>query len=148
MQFLEQEIQQYTKLICSTLFGLEVSPISGSYEGSSDETITGSVQISGEWNGAIILSLPLTLVNSFTEIMFSLEPGKASMDDKKDATGELINMVGGNIKALLPEPSLLSTPIIALEGNSLQFPSSKLRTHCQFECQGKNFGLSLYEQTK
>ena len=48
MQFLEQEIQQYTKLICSTLFGLEVSPISGSYEGSSDETITGSVQISGE----------------------------------------------------------------------------------------------------
>lgn len=54
------------------------------------DTVTGSVQITGKWTGAIVLSLPSSLVNALTETMFSLEPGKASIEDKKDAVGELI----------------------------------------------------------
>lgn len=57
-------------------------------------------------------------------------------------------MIGGNIKALLPEPSVLSVPLLALEGHSLYFPSTKLVTHCQFECQGKAFAISLYERVE
>ena len=93
-----------------------------------------------------MLSLPSTLVNRLTETMFSLEPGKASIEDKKDAVGEMINMIGGNIKSLLPDPSTLSVPILAMEGHSLQFPSTKMVTHCQFDCQGKPFALSLFER--
>ena len=147
MQFLEKEIQQYTQLVCSTLLGLEVQPSPLPYEASTD-TVTGSVQITGKWNGAILLSLPASLVNTLTETLFALEPGKASIEDKKDAVGELINMIGGNIKALLPEPSVLSVPLLALEGHKLYFPSTKMVTHCPFECQGKTFALSLYERVE
>ncbi len=147
MQFLEKEIQQYTQLVCSTALGLEVQTLPGVHEVSPTDTASGSIQISGEWNGAIMLSMPTILVNTLTETLFSLAPGKASSEDKKDAVGELINMIGGNIKALLPEPSVLSTPLVALEGNNPpHFPATKMKTHCQFECQGKYFGLSLFEQ--
>ncbi|MZH02090.1 MAG: chemotaxis protein CheX [Nitrospinae bacterium] len=146
MQFLEKEIQQYTQLVCSTILGIEVHPLPGNYESSPADTFTGSVQITGKWNGALLLCLPSSLVNKLTETIFSLEPGKASLEDRKDAVGELINMIGGNLKALLPEPCTLSVPLLGLEGQNLYFPYTKRVTHCQFECQGTPFALSLYEE--
>jgi chemotaxis protein CheX len=148
VQFLEKEVQQYTQLVCSTLLGYEVNPLPGSYDISSADTVSGSVQVTGKWHGIIMISLPSTMVNTLTENLFSLEPGKASTEDRKDAVGELINMIGGNIKALLPQPSTLSVPLLALEGNSQYFPSTKTVTHCQFGCDGKTFALSLYEQVE
>lgn len=148
MQFLEKEIQQYTQLVCSTLLGVEVQPLPGHYETSPTDTFTGSVQITGKWNGALLLSLPSSLVNTLTETLFCLEPGKTSTEDKKDAVGEIINMVGGNIKALLPQPCKLSVPLLGVEGHDQLFPSTEIVTHCQFEYQGKSFALSLYEQVE
>ena len=148
MQFLEKEIQQYTQLVCSTLLGYEVSPLPGSYDISSTDTFSGSVQVTGKWQGIILLSLPSALVNTLTEALFSLEQGKVSNEDRKDAVGELINMIGGNIKALLPQPSAISVPLLALEGHQQYFPSTKMVTHCQFECDGKPFALSLYEEVE
>ena len=78
--------------------------------------------------------------------MFSLESGEADAETKKDAIGELINMVGGNIKSMLPQPSALSTPIFAMEGQSQQFPFTKKVTQCKFTCNDNSFALSLYEQ--
>ena len=45
--------------------------------------------------------------------MFGMEPDEVSADEVADAVGELTNMVGGNIKSLLPEPSLLSLPTVS-----------------------------------
>ena len=45
--------------------------------------------------------------------MFGAEPGDLSDDEVSDALGELTNMVGGNIKSLLPAPSQLSLPSVA-----------------------------------
>jgi chemotaxis protein CheX len=148
VQFLEKEIQQYTQLVCSTLLGIEVQSLPGQYEASPTDTFTGSVQITGEWNGSLLLSLPSSLVNTLTETLFSLEPGKASTEDRKDAVGELINMIGGNIKALLPQPCTLSVPLLGVEGQDQLFPSTDLVTHCQFAYKEKSFAISLYEQVE
>jgi CheY-specific phosphatase CheX len=101
VQFLEKEIQQYTQLVCSTLLGFEVQPLPGHYEASPSDTFTGSVQITGEWNGALLLTLPSSLVNTLTETLFSLEPGKTTTEDRKDAVGELTNMIGGEHQGTL-----------------------------------------------
>ncbi len=148
MQFLESEIQKYNKLVWSTLLGFEIQPDSGTYNFSSEDTVTGSVQVTGKWNGVISLYLPSALVERITETMFSLNSGEASPETKKDAIGELINMIGGNIKSMLPQPSSLSTPIFSMEGQSQQFPYTKRITACKFVCNGNPFMLSLYEQTK
>jgi chemotaxis protein CheX len=146
MQFLESEIQQYNKLVWSTLLGFDIQPESGTFEFSSENMVTGSVQVTGKWNGVITLYLPSPLVNQITETLFSLKSGEANPETKKDAIGELINMVGGNIKSMLPQPSALSTPIFAMEGQSQQFPFTQRVTQCKFTCNDSSFALSLYEQ--
>jgi len=46
--------------------------------------------------------------------MLGLEgPDEAGPADVADAVGELVNMVGGNIKSLMPGPSVLSLPAVA-----------------------------------
>lgn len=146
MQFLESEIQQYNKLVWSTLLGFDIQPEPGTFDFSPEDMVTGSVQVTGKWNGVITLYVPSPLVNEITETMFSLKPGEANPETKKDAIGELINMVGGNIKSMLPQPSVLSTPIFAMEGQSQQFPFTKKVTQCKFTYQDSSFALTLYEQ--
>ena len=146
MQFLQNEIEQYNKLVWSTLLGLEVQPETGSFNLPIQELVTGSVQITGKWNGVISLYLPSSLVARITEKMFSLDSGQATTETKKDAIGEMINMIGGNIKSVLPQPSALSTPVFSMEGQSQQFPFTKKVTQCKFVCNGDPFALSLYEQ--
>ena len=67
MQFLESEIQQYNKLVWSTLLGFDIQPESGTFDFSSEDMITGSVQITGKWNGVITLYLPSTLARILHE---------------------------------------------------------------------------------
>lgn len=148
MQFLENEIKKYNKLVWSTLLDFEIEPKSGAFDFSSNDTVTGSVQITGKWNGVISLYLPSPLVNKITETMFSLDSGEATTETKKDAIGEMINMIGGNLKSMLPQPSSLSTPIFSMEGQKQEFPFTKKVTQCQFNCNGNSFALSLYEQAK
>lgn len=148
MQFLESEIKQYNKMVWSTLLGFDITPEPGPFNLPSEEIITGSVQVSGEWNGVISLYLTPSLVARVTETMFSLDSGQATLETKKDAIGEMINMIGGNIKSMLPQPSSLSTPIFSMEGQSQQFPFTKKVTQCKFLCNGDPFALSLYEQIK
>ena len=38
-----------------------------------------------------------------------------SLEDVQDALGEVANVVGGNLKALLPEGSTLSLPVVGYE---------------------------------
>lgn len=145
MQFLENEVHEYSKMVWSTLLGFEIEPKPGVF-GFSPDTITGSIQINGNWNGIISIYLPSSLANLITETMFSLNSGEASAETKKDAVGEVINMIGGNIKSILPQPSYLSIPIFSMEGQSQEFPFTKEVTHCQFAYNGNPFALSIYEQ--
>ena len=128
--------------------GFNIEPEPGPFNLSPDEIVTGSVQVSGEWNGVISLYLPSSLVALVTETMFSLNSGQATPETKKDAVGEMINMIGGNIKSLLPQPSTLSTPIFSLEGQTQEFPFTKKVTQCKFVYNGAPFALSLFEQIK
>ncbi len=148
MQFLESEIEQYNKLVWATLLGFDIQPEPGSFNLPSGEIVTGSVQVTGKWNGVISLYLSSPLVARVTEKMFSLDSGQSTPDTKKDAIGEMINMIGGNIKSMLPQPSSLSTPVFAMEGQSQQFPFTKKVTQCKFVCDGDPFVLSLHEQVQ
>ena len=148
MQFLKSEIQQYNKMVWTTLLGFDIKPQPGPFDISPEKIVTGSVQVTGKWNGVISIYLPPSLVSRVTETMFSLNSGEATLETQKDAVGELINMIGGNIKAMLPHPCTLSTPIYSIEGQSQQFPFTKKVAECKFVCHGDSFALSVYEQEK
>ena len=49
-----------------------------------------------------------------TDAMLGLDPGDGPRpaEDVADAVGELVNMIGGNVKSLMPGPSTLSLPLV------------------------------------
>jgi chemotaxis protein CheX len=90
-------------------------------------TVTGCVHVSGEWTGSVFLSCDLHVATTAAEAMFATDPGTLSPDEISDALGELTNMIGGNIKSLLPAPSRLSVPSIAQgESYSVRVPGAVL----------------------
>ena len=111
MRAFNADIEDIVKMIWSTLVDVPIQP-GGESGPSGDSTVTGIVHIDGAWHGAIVVRCPLALASLVTAAMF--QSGQdPSFEEVCDALGELTNMVAGNVKALLPQPSVLSLPTVA-----------------------------------
>jgi chemotaxis protein CheX len=67
--------------------------------------------------------------------------------DVADAVGELANMIGGNIKSLLPGPSALTLPLVRLGGSALHLPSSTESVRLELTWQGEPVRVSVWAST-
>ena len=112
MNTLDAEIEQIVQMIWSSLIEvpLEPAPLGGASESAA---VTGVVGIDGAWRGAVVVRCPFRLASVVTATMFD-SGDEPPFDDIRDAIGELTNMIAGNIKALLPQPSTISLPTVAL----------------------------------
>lgn len=107
------ELVRITDYVWSTVleFDLEELP-----DGAGPrDGLTGCVWIHGAWEGAVLLECDRDLARQAAAVMFERDAAQVSEHDLRDAIGELINMVGGNIKSLLPAPSELSLPVVDVE---------------------------------
>jgi chemotaxis protein CheX len=75
--------------------------------------VLATAEISGEWNGTVCLSCSRTAARHATATMFGIADAELTPADITDAVGELVNVVGGNIKSLVPGPSVLSLPSVS-----------------------------------
>jgi chemotaxis protein CheX len=76
-------------------------------------TVSAYVSITGAWAGTVVVTFSEALARAATADMLRRPQGTLSTDDVSDAVGELANMIGGNVKARMPEPSALSLPVVA-----------------------------------
>lgn len=76
---------------------------------------SAAVTVSGEWHGMICVELPTDTAEVVTRRMLGLVEGLEDTPDEDvaDAVGELVNMIGGGVKSLMPGPSVLSLPVVA-----------------------------------
>jgi chemotaxis protein CheX len=111
MTTFDAEIEEIVKTIWSTLIDVAIEPGRGAGAGD-DSTVTGIVNIDGAWHGAVLVQCPVALAYRVTAAMFQGDE-EPTVDEVRDAFGELTNMIGGNVKALLPGPSALSLPTVA-----------------------------------
>jgi chemotaxis protein CheX len=80
-------------------------------------------------------------------IMFSNDPHKVTIADLQDAVAELVNMIGGNFKALLPETCYLSLPSVVEGGDySARVPGSALLGRVPFVCEGHAMSITVLEK--
>ncbi|MEI8255666.1 MAG: chemotaxis protein CheX [Deltaproteobacteria bacterium] len=73
---------------------------------------TACVHITGPWSGAVLIACPAPLGRKIAAVTFGMEEADVSEGEIGDALGELANIAGGNIKALLPEGCQLSLPTV------------------------------------
>ncbi|HMD84272.1 MAG TPA: chemotaxis protein CheX [Terriglobia bacterium] len=71
---------------------------------------TVCAKITGAWDGELRLHCSSPLARSIAAAIFQVEADNAGSDEILDALSELIHIVGGNLKALLPQPVTLSLP--------------------------------------
>ena len=108
-------------------------------------TMTGCVHVSGEWTGSVFLQCDLAVAEAAAEAMFAADPGSLSPEEVSDALGELTNMVGGNVKSLLPAPSKLSVPSIAQgESYSVRVPGAVLLDRVVLVCAPGPLHISVW----
>jgi chemotaxis protein CheX len=142
MTVTETDIENIATTIWDSLFDFGLERTEAQHL-KGDSIVTGCLQISGAWQGAVLLQCPLVLASSLAATMFG--SGEPSPPEQiQDALGELANMVAGNVKALLPETSHLSLPAVALGSDyELNVMGTKALLMASFECKGQVMTITL-----
>jgi len=79
-------------------------------------SVTARIRVSGPSPHLIYLCCSEPLARKLAAFMFKVDAGEASDADVSDAVGEMVNMVGGNVKCVFEGPSVLSLPEVELGG--------------------------------
>jgi chemotaxis protein CheX len=75
------------------------------------DTLSSWVDIVGPWTGTVVLTCDRSTAEQLTvALLREHAPAVLDAEDVADALGELANVVGGNVKAVLPGPSVLGLP--------------------------------------
>lgn len=146
MQFFETEIIEYVEFAWSTL-DLKLTPSSEQFDEHSANAITTNIQISGQWQGIVALKIEHALAQQLAVKMFSIEKEEVTDEEINDAASEMTNIIGGNLKSILPQPNKLSLPMVDLKGTDLYFPFAEQRSKIVFDCAGKKFMVSIHQVT-
>jgi chemotaxis protein CheX len=82
-----------------------------------DTSVAASVSVTGAWRGHVVVRCTDTASRNAAAALLGMQHDEVTTEDITDALGELANIIGGNIKSLLPEPSSLSLPHVLLDLN-------------------------------
>ncbi|MCX5660789.1 MAG: chemotaxis protein CheX [Planctomycetota bacterium] len=149
MKFNPDDIMMLAGTIWESVLSLPIETDEPGSVGNHPRSMAACIQISGAWNGAILLDCPVEFARLAASVMFSTEPANAALPDLQDAIAELVNMIGGNIKGLLPETCFLSLPAVVEGGDySARVPGSTPVGRVAFVCQGHRVSIVILEKTR
>lgn len=113
MQISHEDMATIQINIWSSMLGLDIRPTSELPDLPENvATITGCVQIGGEWVGIVLVQCQRSLASKAAGILFDLPESELGDDEIRDVLGELTNMTAGNIKTILPEGCHLAIPLV------------------------------------
>ena len=102
--------------IFDTMLGVDVQPAPEEWQPAADR-LTGAVYLAGAWKGAVLLECDPRQACQFTNCLMGLPLPEEVNDDVRNTMGELANMLGGNLKSLLPRGVVLSMPSVVAGGD-------------------------------
>lgn len=139
---LEDEITAIAHDVWETMFAVSLTPGTGG--AVSSPSLTSVVHIDGAWQGAVTIHCPVALAAELTTRVF----GESSDTEMHDLLGEVVNQLGGNIKAMLPAPCSLSLPAVA-QGNDyeLRVVDATAVAVVSFVCEEQPLVIALLERT-
>jgi hypothetical protein len=75
------------------------------------EVLSAWVEVVGPWTGAVVITMGRRAAAELTRCLLGAHaPEVLEEEDVVDALGEMANVVGGNVKGVLPAPSVLGLP--------------------------------------
>lgn len=149
-QLTKHDIIAIIQQVFETMLGLSIVDCGDCAEElSSGQVSMATICISGGWNGIVVLQCTRKIADKVAQVMFQMDAESISSDETKDALGEIINMIGGNLKALLPGPSSLSLPNVVLGTDcSWDVPGGKTLFTAGMQCDGELLSANVVEEEK
>ena len=108
----EEHIVQIVRTVFGTMLQCEVSSEPAGVTLASSDVVTAAIYLAGSWKGAVILECTRKQAFDCTARLMRIALPEAVNDDVCDAMGEVVNMVGGNLKSVLPHGVEISMPIV------------------------------------
>jgi chemotaxis protein CheX len=132
----EVQIEEIAQSIFATMLAGDVVRLD-TPELNFREHLLATIQISGESNCSIVLGFSEGAARSSCAAMLQLPPEDIDASDERDVAAEFVNMVGGNLKSLLPGPSFLSHPTVVM-GNDMdvEVAGAELAEDLFLACEG------------
>lgn len=105
----EPDIHGIATSVWGDMLGL---PLEAGAPAGVPECICARVGISGAFSGTVTVELAVPLARRVAASLFALSEEEVTDAEMADAVGEVVNILGGNLKAMLPGPSALSLPTV------------------------------------
>src|SRR5664279_6493848 len=98
------------------MLSVEIQPTEQEWKPARDR-LTGAVYLAGAWRGAVLFECDRSQAYLFTNRLMAVPVPEEVNDDVRDTMGELANMLGGNLKSVLPRGVVLSMPSVVEGGD-------------------------------
>ena len=105
------DIMGLSESVFLSMLALEVHPSDEPLH-TDLQLITGAVYYAGPWKGAVLVQCNREQAREFTARLMGIPKPDEINDDVRDAVGELTNILGGNLKPILPHGVGLSMPSV------------------------------------
>jgi hypothetical protein len=141
-----EELTEIAKTIWESTIGLplstvaSVAPLEEDERSPAAELITVRVRVSGAWNGSVSATLSSALGRRVASAMLQLDIDRLSPADVTDSLLEVVNMVGGNFKALLPPVCRLALPELVTQRSQA---GGTLEATASFDCEREPLDISV-----
>lgn len=80
------------------------------------DVVSASIGISGHVEATIVMSMPAAAADTTAATLLGMELAELTPQDRDDAIGEIVNIVGGNVKGILSDDTgalTLSLPVVS-----------------------------------
>ena len=144
----DNHIEQIVQSIFATMLGMEPVRVDDQ-SASCEEKLLGTIQIAGATSLSVVLAVSDGVARAAAAAMLMMPLADVSDADQRDVVAELTNMIGGNLKSLLPGPLYLSLPtVVAGRDLGLQVPGAELIDDVTLQCESGHLRIRLYAQAQ
>jgi chemotaxis protein CheX len=108
---------------------------------------TSAVSITGAWHGHVMFACTDKAARNAAAAFLAMDPADVTDEDVADVLGELANIVGGNVKSMLPNGCFLSLPhvVMSRDGHP-HWPGVVQVAALSGTWQGESVTVSMWQQ--
>jgi chemotaxis protein CheX len=123
-----------------------LNPLIPTHDQNQPSEVHSSVSITGSWTGHIVYASSTVAARRAAAAFLAVEPDEVGPEDMSDVLGELANIVGGNVKAMLPPGAMLSLPQVVLAPETTtKYPSAERITGLYGVWKGEPVSVSMWQ---
>ncbi len=147
-----EDLIQIVESVWATMLGAPIQPASLDDDSAGDgaAALTASIYLKGACPGMLSASCSVEFAQHVASSMFGAPLCDTADELARDAMGEIVNIVGGNVKALLASSCELSLPQLRegdLAAGGDTASNTELLDLVSFEYEGERMTMRLWRVT-